>query len=247
VPLAYETLIDPLKPFGACFGWQIFVREDFDLGGAGFGLGTWRRDLLVHSEAADFVGSMGVVVRPDVGALFVYFGDSNVSPGSLVNGAAPVKLQTPANTGLEPQTNERFGRGAGMVHWKKENGEPVDLLLVGSPSRDIEWPAGSGQWVSNAGAVFAFQTPIDGPYGANHVWGTFVLLEPADHLSEGPGTVIDQGGLQPQVQGEWGAWMVVGRYNLALPLDQILVCSRERTANGVPGAGQVYSLHLPLP
>lgn len=259
VPGEYETLIDDdvVRPIvsTAAFGWIVSIKGG-DLGRLGTQGFDELPDVLVHSEGAGGYAADGTTLV-DAGALFVYYGDSVTTTGSLVDESAPVKLMTPrinvpGGPVYAPTVPGRFGRGFAVVNWQKLDGSPVRVLLAGEPNRAFPDPQDPEEMIEGAGAVYAFQLPLPPSFdphatGVPHLnaWGDDVLLEPDDSVAENVAAQLDiPGAMSPQPTSVWGAWIVGGVYDSDLPSDQVGICARERSVGTLPRVGRVYALSL---
>jgi hypothetical protein len=198
----------------------------------------------------------------DGGALFVFWNDST-GPGSLSlldeDAGDWVKLMTPripaagGQPAYGPQLLGRFGRAFAVAAWQKLDGTPTSILVVGEPDRRFPDPANPGQWIDNAGAAFAFELPIPPDFDphsltAPHInaWGGLVLREPDDSLPQDvQADLTAAGAMTPRRAADFGAWIETGVYDTDFQGQQIALCARSRSVNGVSGVGRVYVLPLP--
>ena len=269
----YETLTDPrAAPFsrvaGQWFGWILDIKGG-DLGEPAEPA-PWqpdfdgRPDILIHSETALGYGADDQTIVT-AGAVFVFMNNSVPnSDETLVDEASPVVLMTPRiNDAQEqplyyPQSATRFGRGFAVAEWQKLDGSPTKILVVGEPDRTIKHPV-SAQNIALAGAVYAFEAPLDPRFDANdleaphiNAWGDFVLLEPAESLTQdNEEDLTTASHLDPRDGSLLGAWIVAGKYDLTFPGEQIVFSARGRDvrtgSTTYPGLGRVYTATLPKP
>ena len=267
----YETLTDPRPaPFsrvaGQWFGWILDIKCG-DLGEPAEPA-PWqpafdeRPDILIHSETALGYGADDQTIVT-AGALFVFMNNSVPYSGeTLVDEATPVVLMTPRiNDAQEqplyyPQSATRFGRGFAVAEWQKLDGSPTKILVVGEPDRQIKHPV-TTQNIALAGAVYAFEAPLDPRFDANdleadhiNAWGDYVLLEPAETLTQNSEEDLTTAShLDPRDGSLLGAWIVSGRYDTDFPGDQIVFSARGRDvrtgSTTYPGLGRVYAVTLP--
>jgi hypothetical protein len=268
----YQTLTDnatgDLAPAAtsAGFGW-IVGATGADLGsplGESVGF-DGKPDVLVHSEGAKGYEKTDQDVV-DGGALFVFMDTADQSPAdSWVDAEAPARLMTPRIKDAQndplyyPQSGARFGRSWTLANWQTTDGDPTEILVVAETDRDITDNGPPLRTLTSAGAVYAFELPLDPSFDPNenldgphlNAWGDFVLLEPSDGLAENSETPLDgANGMTPQLGAIWGGWMVAGKYDTLLPGDQIVISARERNvpsggAHPYFGTGVVCALTLP--
>ena len=247
---AFQEIINPENESSDSFGWQVFAFDDVGNGSWGVSASPMPDcdgipDLGVHAEAADFPGGVLCPPRPNVGALYLYYGIP-MSPGvkgppyvfTSVPGSPAdtdeLRVYTPESVGC-PQAETavvcpgRTGRAAAVINWASTvNGEPNKLepyLLVSEPNRDITIGATT---YPNAGQVYMLHLPIHEGNKNQHMLPT-PIRDPDSMI----GIVADE---------LFGSWIVVGDYldNAMFPGQQFAISARHWSGT-VPQGGRVYT------